>query len=104
MKHSQQMEIIPGLDRKVVQQALKAGVTKSLSRQIDLGFEKRTVVSGIAMHFQPGDIVGKQVVVVNSNPPLLAGGKMAKASRALALHECYVEVTHHSFTFHPTCK
>ena len=37
---------------------------KLLKLEIDLGFEKRTIVSGIALHFQPGNIVGKQVVVV----------------------------------------
>jgi methionyl-tRNA synthetase len=29
-----------------------------------LGFEKRTIVSGIAQHFTPAEIIGKQVVVV----------------------------------------
>lgn len=42
---------------------------KLLKLEIDLGFEKRTVVSGIAMHFKPGDIIGKQVVVVVNLAP-----------------------------------
>ncbi|HRP32414.1 MAG TPA: methionine--tRNA ligase [Agriterribacter sp.] len=42
---------------------------KLLKLEIDLGFEKRTIVSGIAMHFQPEDIVGKQVVVVANLAP-----------------------------------
>jgi len=37
---------------------------KLLKLEIDLGFEKRTIVSGIALHFKPEEIVGKQVVVV----------------------------------------
>jgi methionyl-tRNA synthetase len=37
---------------------------KLLKLEIDLGFEKRTVVSGIALHYTPEEIVGKQVVVV----------------------------------------
>ncbi len=37
---------------------------KLLKLQIDLGFETRTIVSGIAMHFSPEEIVGKQVTVV----------------------------------------
>jgi methionyl-tRNA synthetase len=36
---------------------------------VDLGFEKRTIVSGIALHFQPDAIVGKQVVVVANLAP-----------------------------------
>ena len=42
---------------------------KLLKLEIDLGFEKRTVVSGIALHFSPDDIVGKQVVVVANLAP-----------------------------------
>jgi methionyl-tRNA synthetase len=42
---------------------------KLLKLEIDLGFEKRTVVSGIAMHYKPEDIVGKQVVVVVNLAP-----------------------------------
>ncbi len=37
---------------------------KLLKLSIDLGFETRTIVSGIAMHFKPEEIIGKQVVVV----------------------------------------
>ena len=37
---------------------------KLLKLEVDLGFEKRTIVSGIALHFEPAAIVGRQVVVV----------------------------------------
>jgi methionyl-tRNA synthetase len=47
---------------------------KLLKLQVDLGFETRTIVSGIAMHFQPEEIVGKQVtVVVNLAPRKMRG-------------------------------
>lgn len=47
---------------------------KLLKLQIDLGFEIRTIVSGIALHFKPEDIVGKQVtVVVNLAPRKMRG-------------------------------
>ncbi len=42
---------------------------KLLKLEVDLGFEKRTIVSGIAMHFKPEDIVGKQVTVVANLAP-----------------------------------
>ncbi|MDB5191439.1 MAG: methionyl-tRNA synthetase [Segetibacter sp.] len=42
---------------------------KLLKLQIDLGFETRTVVSGIALHFKPEEIVGKQVTVVTNLAP-----------------------------------
>ncbi|MCA6475783.1 MAG: methionine--tRNA ligase subunit beta, partial [Chitinophagaceae bacterium] len=37
---------------------------KLLKLTVDLGFETRTIVSGIAQHFNPEAIVGKQVTVV----------------------------------------
>ena len=37
--------------------------------EVDLGFEKRTIVSGIALHFKPEEIIGKQVVVVANLAP-----------------------------------
>ena len=42
---------------------------KLLKLEVDLGFEKRTIVSGIALHFKPEDIVGKQVTVVTNLAP-----------------------------------
>jgi methionyl-tRNA synthetase len=42
---------------------------KLLKLQIDLGFETRTIVSGIALHYQPQHIIGKQVVVVANLAP-----------------------------------
>jgi methionyl-tRNA synthetase len=42
---------------------------KLLKLQIDMGTEIRTIVSGIALHFKPEDIIGKQVVVVANLAP-----------------------------------
>ncbi|MGZ8553868.1 MAG: methionine--tRNA ligase subunit beta, partial [Chitinophagaceae bacterium] len=42
---------------------------KLLKLEVDLGFEKRTIVSGIALHFEPSTIVGKQVVIVANLAP-----------------------------------
>lgn len=42
---------------------------KLLKLEVDLGFEKRTIVSGIALHFEPASIIGKQVVVVTNLAP-----------------------------------
>ncbi|MEI6087992.1 MAG: methionine--tRNA ligase [Bacteroidota bacterium] len=47
---------------------------KLLKLEVLLGFETRTIVSGIALHFKPEDIVGKQVtVVVNLAPRKMRG-------------------------------
>lgn len=42
---------------------------KLLKLELDMGTHMRTVVSGIAMHFKPEDIVGKQVTVVANLAP-----------------------------------
>ena len=54
---------------KIVSAEKVAKADKLLQLQIDLGFETRTIVSGIAMHFKPEEIVGKQVVVVANLAP-----------------------------------
>jgi len=42
---------------------------KLLKLTVDLGTEQRTIVSGIALHFNPADIAGRQVVVVANLAP-----------------------------------
>jgi methionyl-tRNA synthetase len=42
---------------------------KLLKLSVDLGSETRTIVSGIALHFQPEEIVGRQVTVVTNLAP-----------------------------------
>ena len=37
---------------------------KLLMLQVDLGFETRTIVSGIALHFETEILIGKQVCVL----------------------------------------
>ncbi len=47
---------------------------KLLKLQIDLGYEKRQVVSGIAKYYKPEELVGKKVcVIVNLKPAKLCG-------------------------------
>ncbi|GAA4755505.1 methionine--tRNA ligase [Flavisolibacter ginsenosidimutans] len=42
---------------------------KLLKLEVDLGFEKRTIVSGIAQHFSPEELLNKQVIVVANLAP-----------------------------------
>ena len=42
---------------------------KLLKLEVDLGFEKRTIVSGIAQHFTPESLVQKQVIIVANLAP-----------------------------------
>jgi methionyl-tRNA synthetase len=53
----------------ILSAAKVAKADKLLKLEIDLGTEKRTIVSGIALHFQAEDIIGKQVVVVANLAP-----------------------------------
>ena len=42
---------------------------KLLKLEVHIGFEKRTIVSGIAQHFTPEELVNKQVIVVANLAP-----------------------------------
>jgi methionyl-tRNA synthetase len=60
------------LDLKVgtiVQAEKVAKADKLLKLLVDIGAEQRTIVSGIALHFNPADIIGRQVVVVVNLAP-----------------------------------
>ncbi|MBE6724389.1 MAG: methionine--tRNA ligase [Ruminococcaceae bacterium] len=47
---------------------------KLLKLSVDLGYEQRTVVSGIAKFYEPEDLVGKKIIVVaNLKPAVLCG-------------------------------
>ncbi|MBR6557971.1 MAG: methionine--tRNA ligase [Clostridia bacterium] len=47
---------------------------KLLKLEIDLGYEKRQVVSGIAKFYKPEDLIGKKIIVVaNLKPAVLCG-------------------------------
>jgi methionyl-tRNA synthetase len=46
-----------------------AKADKLLQLQVDMGTETRTIVSGIALYYQPENIIGKQVVVVTNLAP-----------------------------------
>ena len=46
-----------------------AKADKLLKLEVDLGTEKRTIVSGIAQHYTPEEMTGKQVIVVTNLAP-----------------------------------
>ncbi len=60
---------------------------KLLKLEIDLGFEKRTVVSGIAEHYKPEDIVGKRVTVVANLAPRKMRGIESKGMILMAQND-----------------
>ncbi len=59
----------------VITEAMKIeGADKLLKLLVDVGYEKRTVVSGIAKHFSPDELIGKKVIVlINLAPRKMKG-------------------------------
>ena len=57
---------------------------KLLELLVDLGFEQRTILSGIAMHFKPEEIVGKQVTIVANLAPRKMRGIESKGMILMA--------------------
>ncbi len=51
---------------------------KLLKIQLDLGYEKRQVVSGIAKYYTPDELVGKKVIVVANLKPVKLRGELSE--------------------------
>lgn len=51
---------------------------KLLKIQLDLGYEKRQVVSGIAKHYDPEELVGKKVICVTNLKPVKLRGQLSQ--------------------------
>lgn len=54
------------------------GADKLLKLQLDLGGETRQVVSGIAQHYKPGELVGKKVICVTNLKPVKLRGELSQ--------------------------
>ncbi|MCD8509609.1 MAG: methionine--tRNA ligase [Bacillus sp. (in: Bacteria)] len=51
---------------------------KLLKIQLDLGYEQRQVVSGIAKHYEPENLVGKKVICVTNLKPVKLRGELSQ--------------------------
>ncbi|WP_078543215.1 methionine--tRNA ligase [Litchfieldia alkalitelluris] len=51
---------------------------KLLKIQLDLGYEKRQVVSGIAKFYKPEDLIGKKVICVTNLKPVKLRGELSQ--------------------------
>ena len=51
---------------------------KLLKLQVDLGYEKRQVVSGIAEHYSPDQLIGQKVIVVANLKPVTLRGELSE--------------------------
>lgn len=60
---------------------------KLLKLTVDLGFEVRTIVSGIAEYYKPEDVIGQEVVVVANLAPKKLRGVMSQGMILMAENE-----------------
>ncbi len=51
---------------------------KLLKMQVDIGSEKRQIISGIAEYYQPEDLVGKKVICITNLKPVKLRGEMSE--------------------------
>lgn len=51
---------------------------KLLKLQLDLGYEKRQVVSGIAKFYKPEELVGRKVICVTNLKPVKLRGELSE--------------------------
>ncbi|MFS8534516.1 MAG: methionine--tRNA ligase [Limnochordales bacterium] len=54
------------------------GADRLLKLQLDLGFEKRQVVAGIAQHYRPEELVGRNLIVVANLKPAKLRGELSQ--------------------------
>lgn len=60
---------------------------KLLKLQVDLGFEQRQVVSGIAQYYKPEELVGQKVIVVANLKPVKLRGEISQGMILAGSHE-----------------
>jgi methionyl-tRNA synthetase len=54
------------------------GADRLLKLQLDLGFERRQVVSGIAQYYQPEELIGRKLVLVANLKPAKLRGELSQ--------------------------
>ncbi len=60
---------------------------KLLKLQVDLGYEQRQVVSGIAQYYKPEELVGKKVIVVANLKPVELRGELSQGMILAGSHD-----------------
>lgn len=77
LKEMIQFDLFDKIDLRIVKvlEAVKIPKSKKLLQlKVDLGFEKRTIVSGIALSYEPEQLIGKKVLLLaNLVPATLMG-------------------------------
>ncbi|WP_147535863.1 methionine--tRNA ligase [Bacillus marasmi] len=60
---------------------------KLLKLQLDLGYEKRQVVSGIAQYYKPEELVGRKVICVTNLKPVKLRGQLSQGMILAGSHD-----------------
>ncbi len=83
------------LDLRVAQVLQAEKVVKSkklLKLHVDLGFEKRTIVSGIALSYEPEQLVGRKVIIVANLAPATIMGIESQGMVLAGHHDALLEL------------
>lgn len=65
---------------------------KLLKIQVDLGYEQRQVVSGIAEHYKPEELVGQKVIVVANLKPVKLRGELSQGMILAGSHDGILKI------------
>lgn len=65
---------------------------KLLKLQVDLGYEQRQVISGIAQYYKPEELVGKKVIVVANLKPVKLRGELSQGMILAGSHDGILSV------------
>ena len=63
---------------KILVAEIIEGADKLLKLQVDLGDKKKQIVAGIAMHYQPEELIGKTIVVIDNLKPAKLRGEISE--------------------------
>jgi len=65
---------------------------KLLELRVDLGQEQRTIVAGVAQHYQPEDLLGKKIVILANLEPTKIRGIVSEGMLLAASDDQALEV------------
>jgi len=97
LKNSISFDQFEALDLRVGQvlEAVKVPKSKKLLKLlVDLGFEKRTIVSGIALSYEPEALIGKKLVIVANLLPATIMGIESQGMVLAAHSDSSLELPH----------
>ncbi|MBT2583826.1 methionine--tRNA ligase [Planococcus sp. ISL-109] len=65
---------------------------KLLKLQVDMGYEERQVVSGIAEHYKPEELVGRKVIIVANLKPVKLRGELSQGMILAGQQDGYLTI------------